>query len=227
MKKSGFLSLFLLLITAGTGLAQSQIGLRAGVNVASINDGIEKVENIEEEPWVPRLTLGVATSLHVTDYFALAPEFNYSQRGYEAQGSTLLAGDFTYRYHYDFFEVPVLARLSFGKVLKAYLNMGPTFSYLMSGKEILEQEGAPEEERELEPESNSYNRFEIGGAVGGGLQLDTGIGSFLLDLRYNTAFTDIQEDNFSPIYTLGQAPDTYRTRYVSASLIVLVPSIRD
>lgn len=82
------------------------------------------------------------------------------------------------------------------------------------------------QKKELNVEDERYKRFEIGGAVGGGVQLDTGIGSFLLDLRYNTGFTNIQEKSYSPIYTLGQQPDKYKTQYVSASLIFLVPSVR-
>lgn len=219
------MALLLVLFSAAAAFAQSQIGLRVGANFATIKDGIEQIENIEE-PWTPSLTIGVATSLYVNDVFSFAPEFNYSQRGYEAKGSSSLGGDFTYNYDYNFFEVPLLARMSFGQVLKGYVNLGPTFSYLMSGKEVQEG-GLNPGERDLDLEDSRYKRFELGGAVGGGIQLDTGIGSFLIDLRYITGFTDIQEGSSSSLYTIiGEQPDKYRTQYVSASLIILAPGRR-
>ena len=227
------LSLFIALLSTASAFAQSQIGLRAGANFATIQDGLDKLENIEEEPWVSRFTIGVATNLYVNESFSIAPEFNYSKRGYMAEGKfTTLGGegDFTYEYDYNFFEVPLLARLYFGpKILKGYLNLGPTFSYLMSGRE--RQEGrigilAPGE-RDIDVENDKYNRFEIGGAVGAGIQLNTGIGSFLIDLRYHTGFTNIQESGFTLNQALGgKDPEKYRTQYVSTTLIVLVPGIR-
>jgi hypothetical protein len=227
MKKRAFTTLLLLFVATAGAFAQSQIGLRIGANFATIQDGLDQLENMEE-PWVPRLTLGVATSLPVNESFAIAPEFNYSQRGYEARGTNLLGQDFSYTYDYNFFEVPLLARLSFGHILKGYLNLGPTFSYLLGGKEVQEG-GLGAGERKFDLSEDRYKRFELGGALGGGIQLDTGIGSFLIDLRYNTGFTDIQTSSSSSLYSaslFGQQPEKYRTQYVSTSLIFLVPGKR-
>ena len=222
--KKGLLTGLLMLMASATLFAQSQIGLRAGANFATIKDGIDKLENIEE-PWVPRLTLGIATSLWVNESFAFAPEFNYSQRGYEAtgEGNSLVTGpySYTYTYDYNFFEVPVLARVFFGpEVLRGYLNMGPTFSYLMGGKETVDSGNS----RKLNVEDDKYNRFELGASLGGGIQLNTGIGSFLIDLRYHTGLTDIQKSGYSPFYGLiSEQPEKYKTQYVSTSLIFLAP----
>lgn len=222
--KKGLCVFLLMLLAAASVMAQSQVGLRVGANFATIQDGIDKVENIEE-PWVPRLTLGIATSLWANESFAFAPEFNYSQRGYEATGSSVLGGKYTYTYDYNFIEVPLLARLHFGpRVLKGYLNMGPTLSYLMSGKEKIE--GGNAEDRKINVDESKYQRFELGGALGGGLQLNTGVASFLFDLRYHIGFTDIQKEGYSGIYAtgfLGKQPEKFRTQYVSATLIILSP----
>jgi hypothetical protein len=221
--KKGLCVFLLLFLVSAAGMAQSQIGLRTGANFATIQDGLDRAESLDE-PWVPRLTLGIATSLWANEAFAFAPEFNYSQRGYEATGSSLLGGSYTYTYDYNFFEVPLLARIHFGpRVLKGYLNMGPSISYLLSGKERIE--GTNAEDRKLDVDDSRYQRFEIGGVLGGGLQLNTGIGSFLLDLRYHTGFSDIQKSEYSSLYgLLGKQPEKYRTQYVSVSLIVLSPA---
>ncbi|WP_051068839.1 porin family protein [Cesiribacter andamanensis] len=225
--KKRVITALLVFFASASAFAQSQIGLRVGANFATIQDGLDRLENMEE-PWVPRLTLGVATSLAVNESFAIAPEFNYSQRGYEASGTNTLGQDFTYTYDYNFFEVPLLARLSFGHILKGYVNLGPTFSYLLGGKEVQEG-GLGAGERSFDMDDERYKRFELGGALGGGIQLDTGIGSFLIDLRYNTGFTDFQTSSSSSLYSaglFGQQPEKYRTQYVSTSLIFLVPGKR-
>ncbi|AHM61294.1 hypothetical protein D770_15200 [Flammeovirgaceae bacterium 311] len=203
---------------------QSQIGLKAGANFATIQDGIDQLEGIDEEPWRPRLTFGLATSFWMSDFFAFAPEINYSQRGFRATGSDIL-GDYTYTYNYDFAEVPLLFRATFGRQLvRGYVNLGPTVSYMVGGKEIIERGGVTSEEK-IDTEDTRYNLFEVGGAAGGGIHFNTGVGSFLVDVRYHTGFTNIQKEGFTlPAYvSLGEDPEKYRTQYVSLSLIFLTP----
>lgn len=226
MKKISLLFFLSILLCVGAR-AQSQIGLRVGANFATIQDGLDKLERIEEEPWVSRFTIGVATNLYVNESFSIAPEFNYSKRGYRAEGTTALTNQpFSVEYDYNFFEVPLLARVYVGpKVLRAYFNLGPTFSYLLGGNETTEGNFLTGSgEREIDVEDNRYKRFELGGAAGAGIQLNTGIGSFLIDLRYHTGFSDIQESGFTLNNALGgQSPEKYRTQYISTSLIYLVP----
>ena len=222
-------TLMLMLMVSASAFAQlrheqqSQIGLRAGANFATIQDGIDQLEGIDEEPWVPRLTLGLATSFWMNDVFAFAPEVNYSRRGYEATGSDLLRGEYTYTYDYNFAEVPLLFRATFGReILRGYVNLGPTVSYLLSGKETADINGRKDEDK-IDTEDTKYNLFEVGGAVGGGLHLNTGIGSFLIDLRYQTGITNIQKEGFTPLLYLGNEPEEFRTQFVSISLIMLFP----
>ncbi|WP_225000198.1 porin family protein [Cesiribacter sp. SM1] len=228
--KKGLYVLTLMLLASVTAFAQlrheqqSQIGLKAGANFATIQDGFDQLEGIDEEPWIPRLTVGLATSFWANDYFAFAPEINYSQRGFRASG-TLLGVDYTNTYHYDFVEVPLLFRATFGQqIVRGYINLGPTVSYMVAGKETAEMGGITTEKK-IDTEDTRYSLFEVGGAAGGGLHINTGLGSFLIDLRYHTGFTNIQKEEFTlPAYvTMGEGPEKYRTQYVSLSLIFLTP----
>jgi hypothetical protein len=229
--KKGLCVLMLMLLASITVFAQlrheqqSQIGIKAGANFATIQDGIDQLEGIDEEPWIPRLTVGLATSFWMNDYFAFAPEINYSQRGFRATGTNQLGIEYTNTYHYDFVEVPLMFRATFGQqIVRGYINLGPTVSYMVNGKETTEMAGITTEEK-IDTEDTKYSLFEVGGAVGGGLHINTGLGSFLIDLRYHTGFTNIQKEEFTlPAYVaLGEEPEKYRTQYVSLSLIFLTP----
>ena len=206
---------------------QSQIGIKAGATFSTLDDGIDRMEGVEEA-WVPRLTVGLATSFWSArwDWFAFAPEINFSQRGYTAVVSNVSGPQSTYTYRYNFAEVPLLFRATFGReILRGYVNLGPSVSYLINGKEISEIGGVTTEKK-IEAEDNRYNYFEVGGAVGGGLHINTGIGSFLIDLRYHTGFTSMYTKEMKDLIPYGptqEQPDKYRTRYISTSLIFLGP----
>lgn len=204
---------------------QSQIGLKAGAIFSTIEDGVGRMDGFEER-WMPRFTFGVAASFWSArnDWFAFAPELNYSLRGYDLAVNTDLRNE-RYTYRYNFVEVPLLFRATFGReILRAYVNLGPTVSYMLGGKETTVINGVTTETK-IEAEDERYNYFEVGGAVGGGLHINTGIGNFLIDLRYHTGFTNMYTDDYRfPAYdALTTAPEKYTTRYISTSLIFLGP----
>lgn len=228
--KKGLCTLVLMLMASASLFAQlrheqqSQIGLRAGANFATIDDGMARLEGVEGEPWVPRFVGGIATSFWMSDVFAFAPEVTFNQRGYEAKGSDL-RGDYTYTYDYNYIEIPLLFRATFGQqLLRGYLNLGPSVSYMISAKETATRGGVATVTK-IDSEDSNYNLFEVGAAVGGGIHLNTGIGNFLIDLRYHTGLTNVQKDGFTlPAYDPTEQPEKYRTRYISTSLIFLGPA---
>lgn len=219
MKKHFLLSCLLLFLGLSLANAQSQVGIRAGANWANINDGLDAKEGVDDL-WNPGLVIGVASSFHLSDVVAVAPEINYSRRGTRYEGN-ILGTDYVAKYNY--LEVPVLIRASFGDVLKGYINAGPAFSYWLGG--TVEGDGVFEGDVDFDDDNyDDANRFEVGGAIGGGIQLDTEAGSFLIDLRYTQGFTDFQ-DNYVNILGDDDA-DKAKNRLVSVSLIFLVPTIR-
>lgn len=210
MKKL-FLTTTAILFAAISAFAQAQIGLRAGANWATIDDGTDAPDGVER-PWRPGIMLGLASSFHLTENFAIAPELIYSQRGFIEEGTSITDGEiFDTENRYNFIELPVLFRLSFGDVLKGYVNAGPTFSYFLGGKENDIDVSFDDLDEE--------NRLEIGGSIGAGVQLDTEAGSFLIDLRYTRGFTDAYKD-------ISTNRENFKHQLISTSLIFLVPSLR-
>ena len=222
MRKTLLTFVVMMLATAGV-MAQSQFGVRAGFNVTTVNQDVDFGEGAEE-PWRPGFNVGLASQFRMSEVFAIAPELLYTQRGYLVEYGSV--GERNVRY--DYLNLPVMFRLTFGDILKGYINAGPTFGYLLSGKYKVEGEIAGVEVEPVNEKINfnsdgeedwdlDANRFEIGGAIGGGVMLDTEGGSFLIDLRYSQGFTNVA--NF-------EETDGNKNQAVTVSLIYLVPSVR-
>lgn len=203
MKKT-YLVLMMMLLSTATVFAQAQVGLRAGASWATyIHDW--DVPSGVDEPWRPGVIFGLASSFHMSPNFAIAPEVNFSQRGYKWEGNN--AGLINSDVRTNYLEIPVLFRLSFGEILKGYVNAGPAFSYWLGGKGDVEDINFSE--------IDDAKRWEIGASLGGGVQLDTEAGSFLIDLRYTRGFNELRYDN-----------DDFKNQLISTSLILLFPTIR-
>ncbi|AHM61293.1 hypothetical protein D770_15195 [Flammeovirgaceae bacterium 311] len=206
-----FFTLFLMLLTTASVFAQAQIGLRAGASWATISDDVDMPSGVER-PWRPGFTLGVASSFNIGQVFAIAPELNFSQRGNRTENLLDANGEtFDSENRYNYLEIPVLFRLSFGDVLGGYINAGPTLSYWLGGRTDTEDINFSEIDEE--------KRWEIGGAIGGGVKLDTGAGSFLLDLRYSRGFTNTFYRDLTGDYD-------FKHQLISTSVIFLFPSVR-
>lgn len=228
MKKTIF-TVVLSLMAISTVFAQTQVGLRAGLNVATTTNSVEADDL--EAPWRPGLVIGLATSFRAGENFAIAPEFNYVQKGSKLEGSYSPIGTaFPFNEEFDvklnYIELPLLFRAHFGDVLGGYVNAGPTFSYLFSGEFVRDGE-----DEDFEVEDASFNRFQLGAAIGGGVALNTEIGTFLIDIRYTRDFSKLYDDNQDDRTNTISLANYYdredaRNQMISTSLIFLIPSLR-
>ena len=132
-------------------------------------------------------------------------EVNYSQRGWKEvmeEGFT----DGAYQRKMNYVEVPLMAHLAFGKD-KGYgarfvVNLGPQIGFLINEKE--EITGHPENQTSRSTEQYgkmAENKFDYGLIGGGGLEIRTGIGNFILEARYYFGLSDFyhstKKDPFS------------------------------
>ncbi|WP_225000199.1 porin family protein [Cesiribacter sp. SM1] len=200
-----FFTLFLMLLTTASVFAQAQVGLRAGANWATVIREQDPPAGVET-PWRPGFMVGVATSFGAGEIFSIAPELVFSQRGNNWE-----EGGVSSSTRYNFLELPVLFRISFGDVLGGYINAGPTFSYLLGGKSDSEDVNFSE--------IDDPKRWEIGGSLGGGVKLNTGAGTFLIDLRYTRGFSDTFFRDFS-------GDQESKHQLITTSLIFLIPSVQ-
>lgn len=221
---------FLLLIIAFPGFCQQlaalrpQFGLHGALTFSSLRYEPEAPLDYME-PWVSRFSVGLASSFWLSEWFAIAPELNYNLRGYEIGVSDDL-NTLHYRYKFNYIELPLLLRASLGRrIMKIYVNAGPSISYLLGGEEMAEVNGV-KTRRDISSSDPKYNNFEIGGMFGGGLHFTTGAGDFLLGLRYYTAFRDLHQDDYVlPVYeNRAFAPTDYRSRYLAISLLYYLPA---
>lgn len=224
MKKIYLTVMMVMLVTAGV-MAQAQVGIRAGLNVATVSDDFTLQNEELDQPWRTGLNVGIASQFRTSEVFSIAPELIYTQRGYRVEAAG--GGEALARFNY--LSLPLMFRLHFGDILKGYVNAGPTFSYWLGGQQsstvpgLFDVEFGDEKivfESDTDGSPWAYDdarRLEVGAAVGGGIMLDTEGGSFLIDLRYVHGFTDMATVPYL---------SNFQNRVVSVSLIYLVPSVR-
>lgn len=182
------------------------IGVNGGVNLSSVSF----------EPTLPQGTLvtpsfGITARYISEKYFkmicGLQAELNFSQRGWK-ESIEDESGD-TYTRKMNYLEIPLLAHLAFGKDkghgARFILNLGPQIGFLLSEKEIYSASWHPEM-RPAGWEGYEYGKsaemkFDYGIVGGGGLEVRTGIGNFLLEARYYFGLSDFyhstKKDPFS------------------------------
>jgi hypothetical protein len=120
--------------------------------------------------------------------FAIQPEFLYTQKGIKI--SVPSTSDASLRT--DFLDVPVLARFTFGKVVRGYVFAGPSFDFRLSAKVKLSGVGGGEDDI-----SSSVKPFEVAFVAGGGVEL----GPILLEARWSEGLTDLFKDTPATIST--------------------------
>jgi len=185
MKNIGlaFIAFFLMV---GTSQAQISIVPRLGMNISKVS----YKSDAPDQSSIMGFNLGLGFNIPFTyDHFlSFQPELNFSQKGYEIDGATNL------KYRFNYVEIPVLAKISFGsETIKGYVNMGPHLGYLVGGK-VTGNTLADGAQNKLvfttNPDNGSYHeidaqRTEIGATFGGGIGFAVGTSTFMIDLRYS------------------------------------------
>lgn len=156
-------------------------GFKGGVTFGDIPN----ITNESDAAGVDRqMRVGAAGGAFLTlDFgsgFMLQPEVLYTQKGVKlAFDESGLDG--AVRIKVDYLEIPVLARLTFGKVVRGYVFGGPSINFNLSATgQFLD--GAEEEDISDEVES-----LEFALVFGGGLE----IGPVLFEGRWSEGLTDI------------------------------------
>ncbi len=128
---------------------------------------------------------------------ALQAEVNYARLGWKERIET---SEDTYERTLNYVQVPLLARLAFGREHRGvcgFLVLGPQVGYMIGETD---KRGGPwsDETLALRPNGvvaqyslNVQKKFEYGLTGGLGLEVNTGIGHFLLEGRYYYALGDI------------------------------------
>lgn len=196
------IALWLNTFTASAQLQEQKhnfsIGLSGGVNFGNVD-------------FSPRIKQGYLvgpqagfTARYISEkYFSMIcgiqAEVNYSRRGWKE----VIENDSGDSYHrsMDYIEVPLLAHMAFGKEYgngaRFILNLGPQIGFLVGEKET---HAIPSIQKEQYGKA-AENSFDYGLIGGGGVEIRTGIGHFLLEGRYYFGLSDFfnttKKDYFS------------------------------
>jgi len=189
------------------------IGFSGGINLNSVS--FEPVSIKQDN--LMGFTGGITARYISEKYFAMICgiqlEINYSQHGWKEKLEDLPD---TYSRTMNYIEMPLLAHLAFGRErgIRFFLNLGPQIGFLLSEKEkksaIWDDSGR---------ENTQYgkwadNKFDYGITGGGGFELRTKAGNFLIEGRYYLALSDFynnsKKDYFSrSAHSTIQAKMTY------------------
>jgi len=164
------------------------VGLKGGLSVAGITGD-------ETDGWDNRNGIcgGGFLFIPLSDYFGLQAELLYVSKGAEHEENWEGASLKT-TLELAYLEIPVLARLTIptGVSLTPSIFAGPVLGLKVQGDQKAEYRG-----RSTSTEIDGLKSTDFGLALGGGLDVDTGYGKALIDLRYEFGLTEILDDGGS------------------------------
>ncbi len=224
------LSLLILLLQADSAMSQSTwIGFKGGISIPDLSGG--RAVTPLSSGYTSRLAanFGVQSEFVVHENFSLQVELNYAGQGGQHNGmqaitnlppelsssvppGTYLYANFKNKAILDYLELPILARLSWGRTLAFYANAGPYLGYLLHAKEKtsgtstiyadakgdpLTIQGYPVPPQNFDATTDvtsSIKRFNVGATGGVGLAWPlTPKNKLFFDARFEYGFINIQK----------------------------------
>lgn len=164
-------------------------GFNGGVSISSVNFTSSKYPVRQG-----KLLQGVGglTVRYISEKnFGLQCELNYSQRGWKEKDPD--NPDMHYTRALDYIELPVLTHVYFnaGKRFRVIFNLGPQLGYLLNERVVESTIDTSNPDTPSYYSQNVQRRFDWGLCFGGGVELRTGVGNFVLDGRYYYGLSDI------------------------------------
>ncbi|MDR2920726.1 MAG: PorT family protein [Tannerella sp.] len=228
MKYKRILFCFLFVVCVLSGSAQSTfqkeraIGVSGGVNFSKVNFVPKVTQNM-----LVGFNTGVMVRWRTESNLGLQVELNFKQEGWDEKFENVVAEDGTtedysslyYRRKMNYLEVPFLSHIYFGgEKVQFFINLGPQIGFFIGDKEEENLGGViPNGHENTQHGMDIEKKFEWGLCGGPGIELRTGIGSFLLEGRFFYALGDFyntrKEDAFSKA----------SSQVISAKLTYLIP----
>ncbi|WP_373551341.1 porin family protein [Haliscomenobacter sp.] len=202
MKNTFFLAaaLFLALISGTNAQSTLHVGVRSGLQMSTIKQSELLSELTPKADYIYSNTTAAFAELDFGGNFSVQAELGYAGRGfgYDLQKDVKI-GDFEIPlgaradFRFNTLELPVLFKAKSGlDAVRFYAQVGPYLGYNLNSKLIARTSGIIEIklfEMDIDLDAVNYNRLEVGGIAGAGMEVNTGIGRFFLDGRYQHGFT--------------------------------------
>ena len=181
------------------------VGVNGGVNLSKVSFNPNIKQGYQIGPSVG-LTARYISEKYFKMICGIQAELNYSQRGW----NEIIEDESSDTYHrtMNYIELPFLAHLAVGKDrgrgVRFIVNLGPQIGYLIGEKETKSSPWHPEMRPNGITEQygkKAENKFDYGIIGGGGLEVRTNIGHFILEGRYYFGLSDFfhssKKDYFS------------------------------
>ncbi|WP_080904547.1 porin family protein [Parabacteroides sp. Marseille-P3160] len=163
-------------------------------------------------------TGGVTFRLKTEKNLGLQAEINYSQEGWE---ETFDDPRYSFSRTLSYIEVPFMTHIHFGgKRSRFFINLGPMVGFYWGGNSKSQLEGY-ETNRPTEQHSmDVQNKIQWGLGGGPGYELHTGIGSFILEVRYYYLLGDIYKTRKEDVFSQASG------QVFSAKIAYLIPFLK-
>lgn len=182
--------------------AQTALGLKGGGNFGTVH-ATEALNSLAPDfKYATGAVAGGVAEIGFGRYFAFQPEVQWMQKGFRFdEGIDVPVGNInipagveaTIRTNY--IEMPLLAKVKFGNdLVQGYALLGPSFGYALNGKLITRTRFLFEFDpirTNLNFNDLDYNRFEVSGVGGLGVQLNFNGIKWFTDARYTYGFTEL------------------------------------
>ncbi|HZK03612.1 MAG TPA: porin family protein [Bacteroidaceae bacterium] len=205
MKNRLFYLLFTLTLIISVSHSYAQVGASRNVFAVGVNGGAT-ISTLFFSPSIKQTsyignTYGVTFSYTSEKYFwmicASQLEINFAQRGWKELIEDGSGNQYSRTLNY--IEIPFMAHLGFGREhrgFQGFLNLGPQLGYFISDREIYGGTKPWDTNNRANNVIDQYgksveNSFEYGISAGVGAECKTGVGGFLLELRYFLGLSDI------------------------------------
>ncbi len=190
-----------LMLFTGT-MAWAQVGIKAGINMASLSrDAGEDTFEEYEEKSILGFQAGLTFELPIAGPLAIQPEFLFVQKGGKSEFAVNSDNKGKASVVYNYLEIPLLLKLKFGSTdgegAAFYLIGGPYAGYVISGKakqELTVLGQTTESEQKIDYDDDDFDdegRLDWGTTFGAGVHL----GRMFIDARYNLGINNILDND--------------------------------
>lgn len=205
MKKVKYTLVALALMTSSFVFGQFSLGLKTGLSVSNVQAElfIDALNNAPKS--YTSFLVGASAEIQINKHFSFQPELQYIRRGFTVNEGTsfnMIGIDIPVgakaTTSINYIEAPLLAKAKIGNgVTNFYGIVGPSIGYATSAKiqpkvTFLVDFNLPEANLNLD--SDIYNRTELSGIIGAGIEHNIQTGKLFADVRYNHSFTNIIND---------------------------------
>ncbi len=200
MKRLVLISSIVLLVFSGKAFAQeSQIGVKGGLNLSTLNIDSKNDKNLKAG-----FHAGVFTKIPLTESFAIQPELLYSMKGVKYSFEDNILADGRANFNLNYLELPV--KLVFNLSEDFEIQFGPYVSYLINANVDTDADvlGFWKIDNNKELDRKNYNALDYGLSLGLGFDFDP----LIIGFNYNLGLNPVAKEDKMSRKILGDAKNS-------------------